>query len=277
MNRPTTTAIEPVSAEAPARVEAATPQGHPRGDGATRPLPDDALIIVPVRNVVLFPGVVFPLTVGRERSRAAAQEAARLQRPLGVLLQSKPEVDEPGRRRPALGRHHGQCAAVCHGPRRPAPRDLQGYQALPRPAVSRRPSVPGRTRGAHRRARPGRAGDRRPCHEPQAARGRDPAAAAAGSGRDGVRAAGCGGCCAARRLHCRADGHRRRGEAGAARDLRPQDTARQAARAARASRSRCCSLSREIDESDQGIDRPAQPQAPPARADAHDPEGARRR
>ena len=40
--------------------------------------------------------MVFPLTVGRERSRAAAQEAARLQRPLGVLLQSKPEVDEPG-------------------------------------------------------------------------------------------------------------------------------------------------------------------------------------
>ncbi len=71
-------------------------KGIRAGDGATRPLPDDALIIVPVRNVVLFPGVVFPLTVGRERSRAAAQEAARLQRPLGVLLQSKPEVDEPG-------------------------------------------------------------------------------------------------------------------------------------------------------------------------------------
>src|SRR5256884_1066185 len=40
--------------------------------------------------------MVIPLTVGRERSRAAAQEAARLQRPLGVLLQSKTEVEEPG-------------------------------------------------------------------------------------------------------------------------------------------------------------------------------------
>ncbi len=67
-----------------------------RREGATRPLPDDAIILVPVRNVVLFPGTVIPLTVGRERSRAAAQEAARLQRPLGVLLQSKPDVDEPG-------------------------------------------------------------------------------------------------------------------------------------------------------------------------------------
>jgi ATP-dependent Lon protease len=53
------------------------------------------MIIVPVRNVVLFPGMVFPLTIGRERSRAAVQEAVRLQRPLGVLLQSKPEVEEP--------------------------------------------------------------------------------------------------------------------------------------------------------------------------------------
>src|SRR5439155_4086157 len=68
---------------------------QPRREAAARPLPDDALIIVPVRNVVLFPGLVVPLTVGRERSRAAAQEAVRLQRPLGVLLQSKPDVEEP--------------------------------------------------------------------------------------------------------------------------------------------------------------------------------------
>jgi len=70
-------------------------EARPR-EGFARPLPDDAVAIVPVRNVVLFPGMVIPLTVGRERSRAAAQEATRLQRPLGVLLQSKPEVEEPG-------------------------------------------------------------------------------------------------------------------------------------------------------------------------------------
>src|SRR5687768_16125444 len=60
-----------------------------------KPLPDDALIILPVRNLVLFPGVIMPVTVGRAKSRAAAQEAARLQRPLGVLLQVKPEIDDP--------------------------------------------------------------------------------------------------------------------------------------------------------------------------------------
>ena len=59
-------------------------------------MPEDALIIVPVRNVVLFPGMVMPLGIGRERSLAAVQEAVRLQRPLGVLLQSKAEVEEPG-------------------------------------------------------------------------------------------------------------------------------------------------------------------------------------
>jgi len=63
---------------------------------AARPLPDDALIILPVRNVVMFPGMVFPLTVGRDRSRAAVQEAVRLERPIGVLLQRKADEEEPG-------------------------------------------------------------------------------------------------------------------------------------------------------------------------------------
>src|SRR5204863_3854233 len=60
-----------------------------------RPLPEDALIILPTRNLVLFPGVILPITIGREKSRAAAQEAARLQRSIGVLLQTKPEIDDP--------------------------------------------------------------------------------------------------------------------------------------------------------------------------------------
>lgn len=58
-------------------------ESMPRHENGVRPLPDDVLIILPVRNVVMFPGVVAPLTVGRERSRAAVQEAARLERPIG--------------------------------------------------------------------------------------------------------------------------------------------------------------------------------------------------
>ena len=86
----------PLSAEAAVPADLAADRANARRDADTRPLPDDALIILPVRNVVMFPGAVFPLTVGRERSRAAAQEAVRLERPLGVLLQNKPDVEEPG-------------------------------------------------------------------------------------------------------------------------------------------------------------------------------------
>ena len=95
MNKDIITNITPVSADGGAPIGAAAPAGPSQREDTLRPLPEDALIIVPVRNVVLFPGVVFPLTIGRERSRAAAQEAARLERPLGVLLQSKPDVDLP--------------------------------------------------------------------------------------------------------------------------------------------------------------------------------------
>ncbi len=63
--------------------------------GAT-PLPSDALIIVPVRNFVLFPGIVMPLSLGRALSIAAAQRAVREQRPIGVLLQRDAATEEPG-------------------------------------------------------------------------------------------------------------------------------------------------------------------------------------
>jgi ATP-dependent Lon protease len=74
----------------------AATSADPAAGASARPLPDDALIVLPVRNLVVFPATVLPITVGRERSRAAVQEAVRLERPIGVLLQSKPEVDDPG-------------------------------------------------------------------------------------------------------------------------------------------------------------------------------------
>src|SRR5690625_4717731 len=58
-------------------------------------IPQDAMIILPVRNVVMFPGIVLPLTLGRGTSIAAAQEAARSNRPIGVMLQRDPQVDTP--------------------------------------------------------------------------------------------------------------------------------------------------------------------------------------
>jgi ATP-dependent Lon protease len=58
-------------------------------------LPPDALIIIPVRNLVLFPGMVSPISIGRARSIAAAQEAARSERPVGVVLQRDPGAEKP--------------------------------------------------------------------------------------------------------------------------------------------------------------------------------------
>jgi ATP-dependent Lon protease len=59
------------------------------------PLPPDALIVVPVRNTVLFPGMVLPITLGRPKSVAAAQQAVRDQRQVGILLQRAAEVEDP--------------------------------------------------------------------------------------------------------------------------------------------------------------------------------------
>jgi ATP-dependent Lon protease len=64
--------------------------------GAALPtLPADALIIVPVRNTVLFPGQVLPVTLGRPKSISAAQQAVREQRQVGILLQRDGEVADP--------------------------------------------------------------------------------------------------------------------------------------------------------------------------------------
>jgi ATP-dependent Lon protease len=58
--------------------------------------PTDAFIVVPVRNTVLFPEMVIPLTIGRPASVAAAQQAVREQRQIVVVLQRNPEVAVPG-------------------------------------------------------------------------------------------------------------------------------------------------------------------------------------
>jgi ATP-dependent Lon protease len=59
-------------------------------------LAEDVLIILPVRNLVLFPGIVQPIAIGRSRSLAAAQEAVRTQRRVGLLLQTDASADDPG-------------------------------------------------------------------------------------------------------------------------------------------------------------------------------------
>ncbi len=57
-------------------------------------IPEDVLIILPVRDTVLFPGVVLPIALTGKRALAAAQEAVRTQRRVGLVLQSE-AGDEP--------------------------------------------------------------------------------------------------------------------------------------------------------------------------------------
>ena len=77
-----------------AHLPANQPEGAPPVEAAS--VPEDALIIVPVRNLVLFPGLVLPITIGREATVAALQQAARTGRQVGILLQRDPNYAEPG-------------------------------------------------------------------------------------------------------------------------------------------------------------------------------------
>jgi ATP-dependent Lon protease len=76
----------------PPQVEVATA----RAADIAPQLPADAIVILPMRNVVLFPEVVFPLTIGRPLSIAAAQAVVRSQGPVGVLMQRDAEQEDPG-------------------------------------------------------------------------------------------------------------------------------------------------------------------------------------
>ncbi|WP_083509823.1 endopeptidase La [Hyphomicrobium sulfonivorans] len=58
-------------------------------------LPADAIAIIPVREMTLFPGVVLPVAVGRPGSIAAAQYGVREQRQVGILMQRDGEAAIP--------------------------------------------------------------------------------------------------------------------------------------------------------------------------------------
>jgi len=120
-------------------------------------LPENALILIPTRNLVLFPGTVLPITLGRQRSVLAAQTAMRLSRTVGLVLQRDSNIDDPipvdlhrmGTEASLLryltspdGGHH----AICQGERRFRILDfLEGYPFLAA-RVERIPEVEATTR-----------------------------------------------------------------------------------------------------------------------------------
>jgi len=56
----------------------------------------DILPILPLRNTVMFPGVVLPITVGRQKSLQLIQEVYRGNRLIGTLAQKDGSIDDPG-------------------------------------------------------------------------------------------------------------------------------------------------------------------------------------
>ncbi len=55
----------------------------------------DSLPVLPLRNTVLFPGVVLPITVGRDKSIKAVNDAYKLDKLIGVLAQKDANIEEP--------------------------------------------------------------------------------------------------------------------------------------------------------------------------------------
>ncbi|MEY3058862.1 MAG: endopeptidase La [Bacteroidota bacterium] len=54
------------------------------------------LPLLPLRNTVLFPGVVIPITVGRDKSIKAIAESYKTDKLVGVLAQKDSSVEDPG-------------------------------------------------------------------------------------------------------------------------------------------------------------------------------------
>jgi ATP-dependent Lon protease len=63
-------------------------------EGELKPLPPDAVVVMPVGTVV-FPGIVFPLVLERPGAVAAAQHVIREQKPLVLVLQRELDSEAP--------------------------------------------------------------------------------------------------------------------------------------------------------------------------------------
>ena len=57
-------------------------------------LPEE-LSILPIKNTVLFPGVVIPITVGRQKSIKLVKKAYQGNRIIGVVAQKNSQAEEP--------------------------------------------------------------------------------------------------------------------------------------------------------------------------------------
>ncbi|MGA3269276.1 MAG: endopeptidase La, partial [Verrucomicrobiota bacterium] len=99
--RPDTTSRPPVGVlvkEQPASPPGPAPavgRLNDASDAVERPAIPDTLPILPVRNTVIFPGMMLPLTVRRPSSRKLLEESLAQSKVIGIFTQKDPAQDEP--------------------------------------------------------------------------------------------------------------------------------------------------------------------------------------
>src|SRR5206468_2807533 len=64
------------------------------GNGQTLSIPS-LIPILPIRNIVVFPGTVMPLNVGRPKSKSLLDEVMPGEKLVGVITQKNPETEDP--------------------------------------------------------------------------------------------------------------------------------------------------------------------------------------
>ncbi len=72
------------------------PFNENEGDGTDDTVIPKELPLLPLRNTVLFPGVVIPITVGRDKSIKAIAESYKTDKLVGVLSQKDSNIEDPG-------------------------------------------------------------------------------------------------------------------------------------------------------------------------------------
>src|SRR5688572_6137742 len=87
-----TLAIQLVQEESDDLIQMINPEQE--SDFKPEDLPEE-LSILPIKNTVLFPGVVIPITVGRQKSIKLVKKAYQGNRIIGVIAQKNSQAEEP--------------------------------------------------------------------------------------------------------------------------------------------------------------------------------------
>src|ERR1044071_5386970 len=71
------------------------PLNESESDAADNIVIPGELSLLPLRNTVLFPGVVLPITVGRDKSIKAVNDAYKSNKLIGVIAQKDSNIEDP--------------------------------------------------------------------------------------------------------------------------------------------------------------------------------------